>query len=256
MSLWAALLIAGLFGSVAASLRFGWLVGRRRMSDEGRDANEGLGTVDGAIFGLMGLLVAFTFTGAATRFEHRRDLIIEEVNAIGTAWLRLDLLPQAERDASRELMRTYLDQRIESYRRVTDTAATAAAIQRTQKLQSDLWAQLQSAIRAAPAVPIAQTVMPSFNDMFDIASTRILATEQHPPMAIYALLMILVLVSAFLAGFGQAKAARQSMLHLLGFAATTTVALYLILDLEYPRLGLIRVDAFDQAMVDLREGMR
>lgn len=74
-------IVALLFLAVATCLRLGWPIGRRRITQEGSNANEGLGTVDAAIFGLMSLLIAFTFTGAATRFDHRRDLIIHEVNA-------------------------------------------------------------------------------------------------------------------------------------------------------------------------------
>ena len=70
------------------------------------------------------------------------------------------------------------------------------------------------------------------------------------------LLALLVLVSALFAGFGMAKSQKQSTVHLIGFAATTAMALYLIIDLEYPRLGLIRVDAFDQALIDLRTSMQ
>jgi hypothetical protein len=72
---------------------------------------------------------------------------------------------------------------------------------------------------------------------------------------IFVMLMILVLVSAFLLGFSQGKVERQSRMHLLGFAITTALALYIIIDLEYPRLGLIRVDGFDLALVELRESM-
>ena len=91
--------------------------------------------------------------------------------------------------------------------------------------------------------------------MFDIASSRVLATRQHPHFAIFGMLGVLVLVSAFFAGFSQAKVPRQSRVHLLLFAATTALALYLIVDLEYPRVGIIRVDSFDQALIELRASM-
>ncbi len=91
--------------------------------------------------------------------------------------------------------------------------------------------------------------------MFDIGQTRILATRQHPPLAIYLMLGLLVLVSSLLAGFGMAKAATQSRLHVLAFAVILSTSIYLILDIEYPRLGLIRVDQFDQALLDLRATM-
>jgi hypothetical protein len=91
--------------------------------------------------------------------------------------------------------------------------------------------------------------------MFDVATSRLLATRQHPHPVIYGMLLGLVLVTAFLLGFSQGKVANQSKVHLLGFAVITAVALYIIFDLEHPRLGLIRVDSFDQALVELRASM-
>lgn len=102
---------------------------------------------------------------------------------------------------------------------------------------------------------MAQLLLPALNDMFDIATTRVLATRQHPHPAIFGMLLVLVLMSCFLLGFSQAKMARQSRLHLVGFAATTALALYIIIDLEYPRVGLIRVDSFDQALIEQRDSM-
>src|SRR5262245_31804624 len=110
-----ALFAIGLFFGTLICLRAGWQVGRQRLRDADIDSAAGLGAVDGAVFGLMGLLIAFTFTGAAARFDHRRDLIVEEANAIGTAWLRLDLLQPEARDDLRVLMREYVDARIATY---------------------------------------------------------------------------------------------------------------------------------------------
>lgn len=253
--IWVVPLALCLFLAVGGCVRLGWLVGRRRVTQDGRDANDGLGTVDAAIFGLMGLLVAFTFTGAAGRFDHRRDLITAEVNAISTAWLRLDLLQGTTRSDVQALFRQYVDERLALYRAPPQSQAGKDALRRASELQSEIWRQLTAAVPASPGVPLAQTVLPPVNDMFDIATTRLLATEQHPPLAIFLALGMVILISAFHAGFGQADAARQSILHLVGFAATTTVAFYLILDLEYPRLGLIRVTDFDQALIDLRASM-
>jgi hypothetical protein len=99
-------------------------------------------------------------------------------------------------------------------------------------------------------------VLPPVNEMFDIAEERYWVTLRHPPPAIFLILTSLILVSALLAGFGMAKAPRQSPLHIFGFAAVTAVALYLIIDLEYPRMGFVRVDSFDRAFIELRDSMR
>jgi hypothetical protein len=134
----ASLSAAALFLGVLLCLRIGWRVGRRRLAELGENSHAGLGSVEGIVFAMVGLLIAFTFTGAATRFDTRRDLIIQQVNAIGTAWLRLDLL---------------------------------------------------------------------------------------------------------------------GPLHVIGFAAVMALSVYLILDLEYPRLGLIQIGKFDEALRVLRTSM-
>jgi len=244
-----------LFALIALCLRLGWVAGRRRLATLGESANEGLGAVDGAVFGMMGLLLAFTFTGAASRFDARRDLIVQETNNIGTAWLRLDLLSEGPRAQARDLMRQYLDQRLDVYRDATDQARTAQSLAKVTELQNQIWHLVLAQSREDKSQPIVQSLVPALNDMFDIATARVLATRQHPHFAIFGMLLVLVLVSAFLVGFSQAKVARQSMLHLVGFAATTALALYVIIDLEYPRVGLIRVDNFDQALVELRASM-
>ena len=87
-------------------------------------------------------------------------------------------------------------------------------------------------------------------------TTRMLAVQMHPPAIIYALLFVLALAGALLAGHAMAAAKRRSALHVIGFAAATAIAVYVIIDLELPRLGFIRVEAFDRALVELRESMR
>lgn len=245
-----------LFALIALSLRFGWRVGRRRLQTLGDNANEGLGAIEAAMFAMMGLLLAFSFTGAASRFETRRDFIVQETNAVGTAWLRLDLLREAPRNEARDLLRRYLEQRLEAYRDVTDAQHIEQSLAAVAALQAQLWKLAVEQSRDDKSQPLAQALLPALNDMFDIATTRVLATRQHPHFSIFVMLGVLVLVGAFLAGFGQSKVARQSKLHVLGFSVTTALALYLIIDMEYPRFGMIRVDSFDLALIELHDSMK
>lgn len=252
--LWIPILLT-LFTLTVLCARGGWMVGKRRLKEQGDNANEGLGAVDGAIFGLMGLLLAFTFTGAASRFDTRRDLIVQETNAIGTAWLRLDLLQEGPREQARNLFRRYLDQRLDIYSDVTDWPRTQQALAAAAATQTDIWNLAIAQSREDKSQPLVQSLLPALNDMFDIATARTLATRQHPHPVIFGMLLVLVLLSAFLVGFSQSKAANQSKLHLIGFSVITALALYIIFDLEHPRYGLIRVDGFDQALVELRASM-
>ena len=129
-----ALLALGLFVGILAFLELGRRLGKRHLSLDPEGARTGTGAVEGAVFALVGLLIAFTFSGAASRFDARRDLIVQETNAIGTAWLRLDLLPDTVKPAMQGLFRRYLDARIETYRRIPDLPAATQAMNEASRL--------------------------------------------------------------------------------------------------------------------------
>ncbi len=233
----------------------------RRIGSWHREKNlggrqEGLGAVEGAIFGLMGLLIAFTFSGAASRFDTRRQLIVEEANAIGTAYLRIDLLPPGAQPPLRENFRQYLDARLGVYRALPDIAAAKGELARSTTLQGEIWAQAVIACQETASPATMTLVLSALNEMIDITTTRTMALLTHPPMIIFAMLGAVAMASALLAGYGMAVNKARSWLHILGFAVIMAVTLYVIIDLEYPRVGLIRIDAFDQVLVDLRASMK
>ena len=253
----ASVLAIGLLVGMLILLDVGRRFGAKRLASDPEGARAGTGTVEGAVFALLGLLVAFTFSGAASRFDVRRDLIVQETNAIGTAWLRLDLLPASAQPAIRESFRRYVDSRLEIYRKLPDLAAARAELARSIELQGQIWTQAVAAGRLEDAPPPAtMLLLPALNEMIDITTTRLLATKTHPPVIIFAMLFGLALVSALLAGYGMAGGKSRNWLHMIGFALVMAVAVYVILDIEFPRLGLIRVDAFDQALVELRASMK
>lgn len=250
-----ALFAGGLLIGLVVCQRIGWLLGRRRLASEGEDGQSGLGAVEGAVYGLMGLLIAFTFSGAASRFDHRRELMTREVNAIGTVWLRLDLLGEEARSQMRELLRQYVDLEVSSIEQIRDEASLAGAVSQLQKLQSEIWEKAVTEARRDKSVPLAQVLLPALNEMFDIFQERTLAVRQHPPVAVYAMLGLIVLMSGLMVGFGMAKARRQSSVHLIGFSLVMGLAVYFILDLEFPRFGLVTVKEFDRALIELRATM-
>jgi hypothetical protein len=114
--------VALLLGTLAM-LEAGRCIGTWQRAKDPEGASVGYGAVEGAIFGLMGLLIAFTFSGAATRFDVRRQMIVEEANCIGTAYLGIDLLPLDAHPTLRELLRRYLDSRLKTFQALSDTAA-------------------------------------------------------------------------------------------------------------------------------------
>ena len=192
-------------------LEVGRRVARRRLKDQSAGGSEGVGAVDGAVFALLGLLIAFTFSGASARFDTRRHLIVEETNNIGTAYLRLDLLPAEARRTLRENFRRYLDLRIEAYRKLPDIAAARELLGTATELQGDIWRQAIAASRmegAAPSAPML--LLPALNAMFDITTTRTMASEMHPPAIVFVMLFGLALAASLLAGYGMAGGGARS----------------------------------------------
>ena len=247
------LIALGLFLGMLVLLEVGRRIGARHLGRHGEAAPAGLGAVQGAIFGLMGLVLAFTFSGAAARFDTRRALIVDEANAIRTAWLRLDLLPAEAQPALRESFRRYVDARLDVYRRLPDFDAALAALTQVAALQKEIWSAAAAATRERP--PAAGLLLPALNQMIDVTTRQTMASRMHPPAIIFIMLGALALTGSLLAGYGMAAAKARNWFHILAFVAIMAVTIYVIIDLELPRLGLIRVDDFDQILVELRQGM-
>ena len=160
LTLIALLPAVGLFLGMLLFLEIGRRIGAGRLARDPEGLPKGVSAAEAAVFGRLGLVVAFSFSGAASRFEVRRHLIIEEVNAIGTAYLRIALLPAG-----------------------------------------------------------------------------------------------LSLIGSVLAGYSMSVNKGRSLLHALAFSAMSSLAVYVIIALEFPRLGLVRIDAADRLLIDLRQGM-
>lgn len=231
-------------------------IGNRQLQRNQNELDSGTGSSVGAIFALLGLLIAFTFTGAASRFEDRRHLIVEETNNIGTAYLRIDLLAAEDQPALRELFKRYTDLRISNFKDIHKIEQVKENAALTAKLQKEIWQYTIAASQNPKASSDAtKLLIPSLNAMIDITTTRTVATRNHPPMVIYYFLIMLSLLSALLIGYDTAANKGQSWLHRTVFAITIIVSLYIIIDLEYPRVGLIRIDADDQILIDTRNSM-
>lgn len=251
------LMIAGtvLIGMVLL-LEVGRRLSMRRERRDGESAHKGLGVVEGAVFSLLGLLIAFTFAGAATRFDARRQLVTEEANDIGTAYLRLNLLPDQSQPAARQMFRTYIDSRLETYRLLPDLDAAYAELANSQKIQDEIWAFSVTGCRDAVSPACNMLLLPSLNSMFDIVTTRTEASKIHPPPIIFGMIVVLSLAAALLAGYGMGGSTSRSWLHVIGFAAVLAFTVYVIIDIEYPRAGLISVANSDHVLVELRENMK
>jgi hypothetical protein len=216
-----------------------------------RVSNEGIGAVEGAVFGLFGLLLAFTFSGAVSRFDNHRLLLTEETNDIGTAYLRLDLLPPPVQPALRQLFREYTNSRLHLF----DAVAPEVSPE-TVRLQNEIWRRSVAAASSTGANPDAtKLLLPALNNMIDITSSRRNAFNMHPPAIVYLLLFAFSCGCAFMAGYS-IKMGDGDWVYSIALAAMVTLTIYATLEIEYPRMGLIRLIGLDQSLIALRNSMQ
>jgi hypothetical protein len=209
------------------------------------------GAIEGAIFALFGLLLAFTFSGAIARYDTHRQLIVEESNDIGTAYLRLDLLPAAAQPELRQLFRDYTSSRLHLYDTVTQEISPAS-----RQLQHEIWEKSVVAANSPGAkVDATKLLLPALNAMIDVTATRQNAFNMHPPAVVFLLLFAFSGGSAFLAGYSM-TAHNRGWFYMIALAMAVTATVYATLEIEYPRRGLIRFTDIDQTLVDLRNSMK
>jgi hypothetical protein len=243
------LLFVLLLATIYAGRHFG--LKRANRADE----SPGTGAINGSVFALLGLILAFSFSGAAGRFEHRRDLIVAEANAVGTAYLRIDLLPADTQPALRDAFKRYVASRTTVYSQIGDEAAFRRELRRSAVIQNEIWGLAVAAGKRPEAAPGSnQLLLPALNEMIDLTATRAFATMMHPPEVIHIMLIGLAAISGFLAGLGLAAERRRPLVHPVSFALIMTGAIYVTIDLEYPRAGFIRVDGFENAVIAFATG--
>jgi hypothetical protein len=242
-----------LFPAIVLLLQLG-----RRLRHTHTDASHSA-AIEGAIFALFGLLLAFTFSGAINRYDEHRKLIVEEANDIGTAYLRLDLLPTASQPALRQLFRDYAAIRSHRFDELPDSPQSIEASLQTDRLLAAIWAH---SITAAAQVPgsaganpdATKLLLPALNDMIDITATRKNAFNMHPPAIVFLLLFLFSGGCAFMAGYSM-NSATPNWLYTLALAFTVTLTVYTTLEVEYPRRGLIRLTTQNAVFTDLINSM-
>jgi len=209
-------------------------IGARRMDDED------FSLVLGGSLTLLGLIIGFTFSMAVGRYDQRKNYEEQEANAVGTEYLRADLLPAADAARVRELLRSYLDQRILFYTS-RDAEKLRQIDRQTARLQADLWS---TAVRCASVqtTPVAALVVSGMNDVLNSQGYTQAAWWNTIPIGAWALLVSIAIFCNLLIGYG---AHTKNLAQFLVLPITLSVTLFLIADIDSPRGGLVRVLPMD-----------
>jgi hypothetical protein len=241
-----------LFAGMLLLLEAGFRLGNRFEKARGGEAT---GIFDSAIFALLGLLLGFAFAGAVDRFNVRRDLIVHEANAIGTAYLRIDLLQPEDQPPIRQLFDDYLQARLDVYQAIDSGADPTAGFRKAEQLQGEIWRAAVAGVSKPDIHFAAEIVLPAINDMIDITAERRVALGVHIPELVLVLLFGVSLFSALLAGAGMSRHGMRHLIHGAIFAAAVSLTIYTILDLDNPRSGFIRLEGADRVLQELKSSI-
>ena len=219
----------------AGSLSGSWIRARRTEAIERNSSS--FKTLESAVLGLLALLLGFSFAMAVNRYDLRKQLEIEEANAIGTTWLRTDTLAEPARSTERQLLKQYVPVRLGFAVAGTDTDAVQRSLAQASGLQAQMWA-IAAQDAAAHRDPVSALFVSSVNGMIDVTEKRMAALENRIPAMTWAMLLFMGFVSSALVGISIIS---RSKLLLAILPVVVGVVLTLILDLDSPRSGFIRV---------------
>jgi hypothetical protein len=213
------------------------------------DARDDLGLVTNASLTLLALIIGFSFSMAVSRYDQRKNYEEEEANAIGTEYVRADLLPAAEAAKVRQQLTQYLDQRLLFYT-VRDSSQLASVDRETEKMQNEMWSTVQGIAKVQPTPTVALAVA-GMNDVLNRQGYTQAAWWNRIPAGAWGLMATLAVCCSLLIGYG---AHRRGVLLFAVLPFLVSMAFFLIADIDSPRRGVIRV--IPQNLISLSESLR
>ena len=238
----AGLIVLGLLVAIAAALEAGYRIGFRRTERTDEPSRAHIHLTETSTLGLLALLLAFSFSSALQRYDTRSDQVVDEANAIGTAFLRIELLPPQVRDEGRRLMQSYVDLRVRATTLATsEEGAWRAVVGDAAGLHAALWAYGARAIEIDPRPATSGLFVQALNEMFDSFGRRDAGLNRHVPEVVLILLFGVFLIAAAIVGFASGTAGHRPPVVSLVMVVLIVLLVYVILDLDRPRRGLIEV---------------
>jgi hypothetical protein len=233
------------------AIEVGYRIGRWRHTRTLDEKDQPVGAMVASILGLLALVLAFTFSLAASRFEARRQTVLEEANAIGTTYLRARLLPEPQRSEIARLLGEYVDVRI----RGVEEGNLDLALSRSEELHELLWKQTSEVAQKNSASIITGVFIQSLNNLIDLHAERMLVgLRSRIPLVIWGGLFLLAVLGLVAVGYQSGLSATRRSPVMIVLVLAFALVLALIADLDRAREGLLKVS--QQALVDVQTTMR
>jgi hypothetical protein len=206
-----------------------------------------------SMLGLVALLLAFTFSAALQRYDDRSRTVVAEANAIGTTYLRAQLLPRGMHDEVQATLRQYLDLRIQEGRIDFADAEERELRHQAKRVEAQLWSQAVSAAEQDGRPVTSGLFIQSLNDLIDASATRKAANNRHVPEIVLFLMFATVVITTATLGFASGIAGHRVTLASFVLVALIALVVYLIIDLDRPRRGTIQVS--QESMFSLQQAI-
>jgi len=248
LPLWSVLAIA--FAAILLAAEVGYRFGLQRFRRADHEKEPTIGGIVAAELGLLAFLLAFTFGLAGTRFEARRDALLNEANAIGTTYLRSKMLPEPQRDEVQKLLREYVDVRITA----PEKEYLENAIRRSGELHNQLWNAAVAAAEKDPHSLPTSLFIQSLNDVIDLHAKRIfVAIGSRIPGIVWLVLFTVAMLSFGSMGYQSGLTGVGRSPAIIPLALAFAIVMWMVMDLERPQEGLLRVS--QKPMIELRATM-
>ncbi len=232
-----------LFIAIAVVNEFGYRLGRFVQLQTPDEVKTLTGSIQGSILGLLALLLGFTFSMSIQRFDSRSMALIDEANAIATAELRIRLLPQAHQAEATELMAEYVRMRVLlGNLDLTQQRKRDAYRRELAQLQSSLWTLAVAATDVDPRPVTTGVFVKSLNDVIDSEGKRSALLQMHVPEVVLLLLFGAFISSGGIMGYSAGLSSTRMLIPLLLVSALITLIVFIIIDLDRPRRGMIQTD--------------
>jgi hypothetical protein len=238
---------------LAFALEFGYRVGLKR-SDKWKDADSGGGAVVlTSLFALLGLVLAFTYASGVSRFDARKAAVLHEANAIGTAYLRADLVAEPGRTQLKEVLLDYARSRTFPLGSVVTVEERLAILDKTLKQLARLWPATKAVITQGKPGPIEASLVTGINAVIDAHTVRITAVLDKLPKVVMWMLLFVAAASLSVAGYNAGIQGRMSRWRMTTFALVLTCLMIVILDFDRPNDGLVVVkhSAIDAVIAEM-----
>jgi hypothetical protein len=237
--------------SMAATINLGHRLGETRHASSNERFHSHVNGVQASVLGVLALLLGFTFSLALQRFDDRSEAVIHEANAIGTSYLRAQLLPASVRSDVRKMLREYVDLRVQTGAISLDNEAERQVLlARANQVLDTLWVYALHAAEDDCSMVTTGLFIQSLNDTIDSLGRRDAELNRHVPEVVFLLLYGTFLVTGGLVGYAAGVAGHKPSLAAYVLVALIVVLSFIIIDLDRPRRGLICVD--QESMVNLK----